>query len=156
MEQARILSGADFVICIMSGNFVQRGENAIFDKFSRAKAAIEAGADAVFELPSVFALQSAEYFALGGVLIANSLGCTHLCFGSECGDILKLEEIALTNTFSKEKLKNGTSYGNANTSFNEQESANNMLGVEYLRAIKKINSSLIFYLSLFLVSSLYF
>lgn len=143
IEQARALSGADFIVCIMSGNFVQRGENAVFDKFSRAKAAIEAGADAVFELPTVFALQSAEFFALGGVLIAQAIGCTHLCFGSECGDISTLKQIALENTFCREKLKNGASYGTASTEFIEQTRANNMLGVEYLRALKKINSPII-------------
>lgn len=143
LEQARALSGADKVICIMSGNFVQRGENAVFDKFSRAKAAIEAGADAVFELPTVFALQAAEYFAYGGVLIASALGCTHLCFGSECGDISVLEKIASQMTFSKEKINNGASYASANTDFTEQERANNMLGIEYLRAIKMLDSPII-------------
>mgnify|MGYP006326134607 CR=1 FL=1 len=64
MNKARELTGADFVVCIMSGNFVQRGENAIFDKFNRAKAVIESGADAVIELPAIYSLQSAEYFAL--------------------------------------------------------------------------------------------
>ena len=78
---------SDFVVCIMSGHFVQRGECAVFDKFSRAKAALLSGADAVFELPTVFAVQAAEYFALGGVLTAQELGCTQLCFGSESGDL---------------------------------------------------------------------
>lgn len=64
---------SDFVVCIMSGHFVQRGECAVFDKFSRAKAALLSGADAVFELPTVFAVQAAEYFALGGVLTARNL-----------------------------------------------------------------------------------
>ncbi len=140
MQKARQITGADFVVCIMSGSFVQRGENAVFDKFTRAKAALEAGADAVLELPQIFALQSAEYFALGGVLAADTIGCTHLCFGSECGD---LEQMKTENnpTDFKARISQGLSYGNALSAFDGQP--NSMLGKEYISAIKEIGSKII-------------
>lgn len=136
---------SDFVVCIMSGHFVQRGECAVFDKFSRAKAALLSGADAVFELPTVFAVQAAEYFALGGVLTAQELGCTQLCFGSESGDlaVLRARAQAPLPAQLKTRLKNGFSYGQALSSSNEQLLPNNMLGIEYLKAINKIGSTLI-------------
>lgn len=136
---------SDFVVCIMSGHFVQRGECAVFDKFSRAKAALLSGADAVFELPAVFAVQAAEYFALGGVLTAQALGCTQLCFGSEAGDLSVLEALvqATPPTQLKVRLKDGISYGRALSSSKEQLLPNNMLGIEYLKAIKKTGSTLL-------------
>ena len=84
----------DAVVCIMSGSFVQRGEPAIMDKFTRSRWALSAGADAVIELPAVYALQSAEGFAAGGVRLAAALGATHLCFGSETEDISLLTALA--------------------------------------------------------------
>ena len=74
------------IICVMSGNFTQRGEIAIADKYARAKAALECGADLVVELPIPFCISSAEYFARAGVFIAESAGADSLYFGSECGD----------------------------------------------------------------------
>ena len=123
----------------MSGNFVQRGEPAIFDKFTRAKAALKNGADAVFELPVHFALQSAEYFAKGAVLCAHVLGCTHICFGSECGSIDEMKS-ALNVPFASKK---SIPYGELRTSCDIQAMPNNMLGIEYLRAIAEFKFSLI-------------
>jgi predicted nucleotidyltransferase len=81
-----------YIISIMSGNFVQRGEPAIADKWTRAEAALKGGADMVVELPFLFAAQSAEGFAGGAVRIASALGCvTHLSFGSEDADSGRLE-----------------------------------------------------------------
>ncbi len=136
---------ADFVVCIMSGHFVQRGQCAVFDKFARAKAALSCGADAVFELPAVFTLQAAEYFALGGVLAAQNLGCTHLCFGSEAGQLFILEPFAQAAPSArfKTQLKEGTSYGRALSSDKTQFLPNNMLGIEYLKAIKQTSGTLI-------------
>ncbi len=74
---------ADEVVCIMSGNFVQRGDIAITDKYARARAALENGADMVAELPTVYAVSAAQVFANSGVQIAYELGCEKLCFGSE-------------------------------------------------------------------------
>lgn len=88
-------TNADASIAVMSGNFIQRGEPALFDKFSRAKAAVESGVDLVVELPSIYASQSAELFAKGSVSLLNSLGCVNsICFGSEEGNINALYLIA--------------------------------------------------------------
>lgn len=81
-------TNADASIAVMSGNFIQRGEPALFDKFSRAKAAVKSGVDLVVELPSIYTSQSAELFAKGSVALLNSLGCVNsICFGSEEGNI---------------------------------------------------------------------
>ena len=88
-------TNADASIAVMSGNFIQRGEPALFDKFSRAKAAVESGVDLVVELPSIYSSQSAELFAKGSVALLNSLGCVNsICFGSEEGNINALYLIA--------------------------------------------------------------
>lgn len=88
IEETRRLTGADFVLVIMSGNFVQRGAPAIFNKYLRTRMALLGGADAVIELPSFYAVSSAEFFAGGGVTLLNQLGMIDfLSFGSECGDI---------------------------------------------------------------------
>ena len=87
LRSALNLSKADAIVCIMSGNFVQRGEAAILNKHTRARHAILAGADAVIELPTPFATSNAEIFAKGGVKIASAIpSATHLCFGAELAD----------------------------------------------------------------------
>ena len=86
MNSIRFITGinfADEVVCIMSGNFVQRGDTAITDKYARARAALENGADMVAELPTVYAVSAAQVFAKSGVQITYELGCEKLCFGSE-------------------------------------------------------------------------
>ena len=86
IEQAKTLSKADYVICIMSGNFVQRGEAAIMEKHLRAKHALSNGADAVIELPVHFSTSNAELFAKGAIKLVNAIpNVTHLCFGAESG-----------------------------------------------------------------------
>ena len=119
IEAARKETNADYVIAIMSGNFVQRGTPAIIDKYTRAEAALKSGVDLVLELPVMYATASAEYFALGGVSLANKLGCvTHLSFGSEYGQAdkfmeaakLLLEEPEEMKVPLKEALKDGLSY----------------------------------------------
>ena len=78
--------GYDCIVCVMSGNFTQRGELAMFDKYTRAKTAVLGGADLVFELPFPYSSLSAEGFATAGVHILSSLGIRNISFGSECAD----------------------------------------------------------------------
>lgn len=161
IETAKKETGAEFVIAIMSGNFVQRGTPAIMDKYARAEAALKSGVDLVLELPVMYATASAEYFALGGVAMANTLGCvTHLSFGSEYGQADKFMEAARLLTEEpeemkiplKEALKNGLSYPAARAyavKVSHPELAdildkpNNILGVEYCKALLKLKSNII-------------
>ena len=82
-EKARELSGADVVVAVMSGNFLQRGEPAIIDKWTRTKTALQNGVDLVVELPFSWAVQSADYFARGSIMLLQALKCDTLCFGTD-------------------------------------------------------------------------
>jgi len=148
----------DFVIVVMSGNFVQRGEPAIFDKYTRTKLALSGGADVVIELPTPFATSSAENFSYGAVELLNQLGVVdYLCFGSEAGNLGPIQKLA--NFFDNEpanfknaiktELKSGLSYAKARSNAlkstlgeNDEllKGSNNILGIEYLKALKKLNS----------------
>ena len=119
MQEAKRISGADFCVVVMSGNFVQRGAPAILDKYARTQMALACGADLVLELPVSWALGSAEYFASGAVSLLNSLDSVDfLCFGSECGKLAPLHETAqILNSepdeyrlFLKKNLKAGKSF----------------------------------------------
>lgn len=148
---------ADCVVAIMSGNFVQRGDIAITDKYTRAKTALENGCDLVVELPTVFALSSAETFAKGGVQIAKALNADMLCFGAEDADTDVLSEIATAlgnDNFTlklKEYLSLGEYYPKAvslaleNTFSKEYADIvnlpNNTLAIEYIKALKDSNIS---------------
>lgn len=161
LETARKETNADFIISIMSGNFLQRGTPAILDKYARAEAALRSGADLVLELPVAYASASAEYFALGAVSLANALGnVTHLSFGSEYGQADKFMDAArllLTEPEEmklplKEALKNGLSYPAARAyavkvshpEFSDiLEDPNNILGVEYCKALQKLGSKIL-------------
>lgn len=157
LTKAKEVCKADFTIAVMSGNFVQRGEPAIFNKWLRAKMAVECGIDLVLELPVVFALRSAQFFAAGAARLLDNLGIvTHLAFGAENSDITLLKQYAdifFSETALKqfyENLDNGLNYAKAlgqavknnvhNDSLNF--SPNNILAIEYLRAIKRYNLSL--------------
>ncbi len=151
----------NLVVCIMSGGFVQRGIPAIFDKYDRAKAAVMSGADLVLELPYPYSCSAAEFFAFGGVGIADSLNIIdELCFGCECGDINKLNRIS-EKLMSKEFL---LAMKNARTDKNNKDKPfaalreniynelygenipvkpNDILGVEYISALKKLNSNIV-------------
>lgn len=95
LEESKRLTGADYTVVVMSGNFVQRGAPALADKHVRARMALLGGADLVLELPVLYAAASSEYFAAGAVALLDRLGAvTHLCFGSECGDKALLWQIA--------------------------------------------------------------
>ena len=146
----------DIVVCVMSGNFVQRAEPAIFPKEVRVKAALLNGADIVLELPFVYATASAEIFAHNAVKILDSFGCDKLAFGTENATINQLNEIADVlnyNNFDekmKEFLQKGASYPSARQSALNSygktfdiDSPNNILAVEYIKAIRKLNSKLI-------------
>lgn len=162
MNQTR-KNGATHIVAVMSGNYVQRGDIAVLDKFTRAKLAVRGGADLVIEIPSVYALSSAEFYARGAVSILDSLGCVdEISFGSEAGsveDLKKASEIAEECSSSpelEEYLRNGMSYPNAiNTMVYEKygkkagnrigeilASPNNVLAVEYLKALRRLGSGI--------------
>lgn len=94
LKKARELSGADIIIAVMSGNFLQRGEPAIVDKWSRAQMALAAGADIVIELPVAFSTQPADYFAKGAVGLLQAMKCDAICFGSETGGSKDYQKLA--------------------------------------------------------------
>ena len=148
-QQIRTQLGDDTVIvCLMSGNFVQRGIPAIIDKTLRAKAAIRCGADLVLELPTRYALSSAEGFAAGGVRILGSF-CDYLCFGAENADeslLMQTASALLSDAFSpllRKYLEEGISFPAARQAALEEmglssellSSPNNILAVEYCKAI---------------------
>ncbi len=135
------------IVCVMSGDFVQRGDVAIIDKHTRAKIAVENGSDLVLQLPTFFSTQVAEIFASGSVSLINSLGCVDfLCFGSESGDIEKLYERANSDTdkeILRQSLKNGNSFA---SSYFESESmmnmSNDILATEYVKALQNMKSKI--------------
>ncbi|MCH5338131.1 MAG: nucleotidyltransferase [Acetatifactor sp.] len=154
---------AEYTVIVMSGNFVQRGAPALVDKFRRAEMALLNGADLVLELPALYATASAEFFATGAVALLNKLNVvTDLCFGSECGDAQLLQQIAeilaeepkAYSQSLKRYLRQGLSYPNArnealiqNYPFlgqhkNVFSSPNNILGIEYIKAIIRSKSTL--------------
>ncbi|EOD00822.1 nucleotidyltransferase [Caldisalinibacter kiritimatiensis] len=168
LEKSKEITECSYSVVVMSGNFVQRGEPAIVDKWTRAKMAVDNGVDLVIELPTVYAVQSAEFFAYGAIKTLDSLGIIDsVVFGSENGNIEALEEIAdvlITEpTTFKEYLKNSLNKGNtypvarskalekyfkSNKSFLVNDlskvlsSPNNILGIEYLKALKKVKSTI--------------
>lgn len=141
------------LVAIMSGNATQRGEVALFDKYARAKAAVLCGVNCVFELPYPYCASNAERFARAGVYIATQLGATHLCFGTESGSIDYVKNVAdvidsleFENEISKELKNKKISFASARDIALERlgvispKKSNDILGVEYIRAIKKYNS----------------
>lgn len=136
----------DNIICVMSGNFVQRGEFAVYDKFKRTRTALSNGADLVIELPTMFSTLSAEGFCKAGVELLESTGiCDEIAFGAEETDINKLKEIALklqdkdTQELIKSEMKNGVSYPVARNKVLNSDllmTPNNILAIEYLKATK--------------------
>ena len=143
----------DTIACVISGNFVQRGDVAIISKQQRAKFALLCGVDIVAELPVLWSMSTAQNFALGGVWQLYNLGCQKIVFGSECGDIDALINAAdVLNSdgfFEKvsEKAKSGVTFAVARENaaqemgvdFTLLRGANNNLGIEYILAAKKLN-----------------
>lgn len=178
IDELRRRTGADYVVIAMSGDFVQRGEPALYDKYTRTCMALNAGADLVLEIPAAFATSSAEDFAACGVALFNRIGVVDLlCFGSECGETKPLEEVAALlarepGAYSmrlRELLAQGEAFPRArelavmeylraaggsghgretNGSKNASgrpaasllSSPNNILGIEYIKALLRSNS----------------
>lgn len=164
IQEAKKKANADFVVVLMSGSFTQNGNVAIYDKFKRAKAAIENGVDLVIELPTFYSISSGEYFATGAIDLLNKLNIIdYVFFGSESGDINDISDIAnveLINKeeilkLTKEEMKKGITYAKAHENalksyltppqIKELQKPNNILAIEYLKALKKTNSKIIPY-----------
>ena len=154
ISAAREQTKADYIIAIMSGNFVQRGEPAIIDKWARAKACLKAGVDMVVELPCFASFAPANLYAYYGVKTAHDLGVVnYLVFGSEKGlqaeDLRQLADKSDgdNSDFTKklrENLASGISYAaSISKSYGFEPGPNDILGIEYLRALKKLNSNII-------------
>lgn len=156
IRKAKELTKADYCIIVMSGDFVQRGAPALMDKHLRAESALANGADLVLELPVCYSISSAEHFARGAVALLDQLGVVDsLCFGSECGDIQVLTDFARalldeTPVFKRildQELRTGHTYPQARntaleaaaphltSNINVLTSSNNILGIEYCKAL---------------------
>ncbi|MBQ8298917.1 MAG: nucleotidyltransferase [Clostridia bacterium] len=166
IEQTKKETKCDAIVVVMSGNFIQRGVPALFDKWTRTKMALQNGADLVIELPSYYATSSAEYFAQGSVALLDGLGVVNnISFGSNTNDLDALKRIANVLYLEPEnykkllqsELKRGTSYpiarSNALKNFLKKEysakyisdillDSNNILGIEYLKALLYSNSQI--------------
>ena len=163
IQKTKEQTGAKYVVCVMSGNFVQRGNTSIVDKWTKTQMALANGVDLVLELPTVYIVSSAENFAQGAVKILENLGIVDtISFGTETDDFAALNNIANIlaeepreyTTFLKEGLKQGESfpkareealikYINDDKRYNDiLKSPNNILGIEYLKALKKLKSNI--------------
>ena len=153
----------DYVVCIMSGNFVERGNTALINKWARTEMALRSGVDMVIELPTIYSISSAENFAAGAIKILNSLNCeTTLSFGSECGDVSILNKFAQILykepaeyvTMLNHELAKGLSYPKARenamllyindirNSANVLSGSNNILAIEYIKQIMKTGNKI--------------
>lgn len=156
LDAARYIVNPDYCIAVMSGDFLQRGEAALFDKYRRSKMAILGGLDAVYELPAYYACSSAEEFATAAVITMKYLSVTHLAFGAECGNLALLKKLASVTVtederftcYLREHIAAGETYALAYSHALSQcvpepgvtdilTQPNNMLALCYLRAILK-------------------
>lgn len=158
LQQARQRTQADWVLCVMSGCFTQRGQGALLSPAQRARMALESGADVVLELPVPWAVREAEHFALGGISILHRLGCiTHVAFGAETDDLPALSRCAALleqpspslGAAVRERLAQGVSHPAALGGALEAlfpglglSKPNNVLGLCYLRALLRLHSSM--------------
>lgn len=170
LNESKKITNATHTIAVMSGNFMQRGTPALLDKFTRAEMAVRNGVDLVVELPTLYACQSAEIFAHGGISLLNSLNCVKsICFGSEIGDIdilyliskILIDEPIDFKIKLKDYLDKGLPFPKARASalfyyitenklydtseedlLNMLNSPNNILGIEYIKSILKLNSKI--------------
>ena len=163
LNESKKQSGADYSVCVMSGNFTQRGDTAIIDKWSRTEMALKNGIDLVIELPVVYSISSAENFAYGSMSVLDKLGIVDtVSFGSEVGDLTILDSIAeILCTEPKEyvsllnhELSRGISFPKAREKAllmylndirkyaNVLSNPNNILGIEYLKALRNLKSNL--------------
>lgn len=168
INKTKELTNSDLIIAVMSGNFNQRGIPSIIDKWTKTKLALQNGVDIVIELPAVYALSSAEFFSQGAVSLLNSLGVVDsICFGSEAGNVHLLDDIAQTlvqepseyKLLLRKELDKGLLFPKARSlalidylssrtdytkdNLTEQlNSSNNILGIEYIKSLKHLNSSI--------------
>jgi len=163
LKKSLELTKADFTVAIMSGNFTQRGDTSLIDKWSKTEMALKQGIDLIIELPTLYAISSAENFADGAIKILNSLGIIdYISFGSELGEIKPLDDVATVlakepKDFSeliKRQLRSGLSYpkareiaiqmyfGNSPVYTEALQNPNNILGIEYLKALKRSKSTI--------------
>jgi len=168
LHQSKKITGAENVVAVMSGNFLQRGEPALADKWARAEMALRSGCDLVLELPVAYSSQPAQWFAYGAVSVLDATGVVDsLCFGSESGDLASLQETASLladepESFApllSEQLKAGLPYPSAFTSAAEAylrqkgldehapslSQPNHTLGLHYLISLRKISSAIVPY-----------
>jgi len=145
-------TGSDYVVIVMSGNFCQRGTPAFFDKMTRAKSALLSGADLVIEMPSLFATANAESFAMGGLSILDTIGVDYISFGTEADSIDELLS-ALDSIENNEAIKSeinkgyksGKTYASVLSEISGSKALsnpNNILGLEYIKAIKSLDSKI--------------
>lgn len=163
IQKAKELSGAKHVVCIMNGNFAQRGNTSIVDKWKKAEMALESGIDLVIELPTIYGVSSAENFAYGAIKLLENLKIVDsISFGTETEDYAALNNIATVLAeepkeyvlMLKEALATGVSYPKAREIaliryLNDNKryidilnNPNNILAVEYLKALKKTKSKI--------------
>ena len=168
LEESLSKTNSDYSVAVMSGSFVQRGEPSFIDKWTKAKMAVENGVDLVIELPFIYSSQSAELFALGAVKLLNSLNIVDfLSFGSEIGDLEPLNIISKVLLEEPTEFKTNLSYNlSLGYSFPVSRSlalemflkddplsnkynfktilkqSNNILGIEYIKALSKTNSNI--------------
>lgn len=161
IDEAKKLTGAEYVIVIVSGPFTQAGNISIIDKYQKAKIALEYGADLVIELPQIYSVSSASYFAYGAITVLNALNIVdYICFGSESNDINILKNISKKILKSDEKIWNDIKSIEKNISFANSrynvlkeilsdkeisilKNSNDILGIEYINSLTKLNSSII-------------
>ena len=149
-------AGADFIVCVMSGNFVQRGEAAVLSPHARAEILVSSGADAVIELPFPYAASSAEFFGRAGIEILERLGINEVWFGSETGDLnilLRYAQVAESAEFQAAYAEATEREGGTASAYfsllskmaNDQNAAcapNDILAISYLRAIRKLGAKI--------------
>lgn len=159
IRRTREITGADGIVCVMSGHFTQRGEGAVFDKWTRAEAAVRCGADLVLQLPEIFSCANAQSFAQGAVGLLSGIGCvSYLSFGAECADAEVLKKAA--NVCENEpdsvreeiqtRLSKGEGYPLARAKAIENylgitgilSEPNNILAIEYLNALERLDSKI--------------
>ncbi|KIL35253.1 nucleotidyltransferase [Cohnella kolymensis] len=168
LQQSKAVTGAENVVAVMSGHFLQRGEPALADKWARTEMALRAGCDLVLELPAAYSSQPAQWFGYGAVAVLEATGVVDsLCFGSESGDLQALDRMAsllaeeapeLSEHLAR-MLKQGVPYPSAFAAASKQllqdkglgdigfslEQPNHTLGLHYLIALKKLGSSIVPY-----------
>lgn len=171
IKETKKLTKCDGLIAVLSGNFTQRGIPSVIDKYIKTEMALNNDVDLVLELPTIYSVSSAEFFSFGAISLLNSLNIVDsICFGSECGDISKLKEISsilaiepyefkliLKENLQKGipfatarsrslieylKLKNTLSEEDENSISNILNSSNNILGIEYIKSLVKLNSNI--------------